>query len=77
MFLRYFAINVNDLVQFGEKSSYILSPLASLNLLATEDLPEINISIFVSHYSLSVLEKVFKEEKNENRKRDSRGVTTS
>ena len=37
------------MVQFGEKLSYILPPLASLELLAAEYLRETNISNFIYH----------------------------
>ena len=42
-------INVTGLVQFGEKLSYILPPLASLELLAAENLRESNIWNFIYH----------------------------
>ena len=67
----YLVINVNGLVQFGKKLSYVLPPfyLSSNYLL-----------IFISHLWLwffRCLEKVFEEERNKNKEGNSRDVITS
>ena len=65
-------INVTGLVQFRERLSYILPPLASLELLAAEYLRETNISNcipFINCYLFfRCLEKVLEEERYENKK---------
>ena len=66
-------------VQFGEKLSYILPPLASLELLAAEDLRESNISNFMYHLlmvtcSLDALKKSWKRKEMRMKKGKSRGV---
>ena len=70
------------MVQFWEKLSYILPPLAFLELLAAEYLSETNLSNFIYHLlmitcSLDALKKVFEEERYENRKGKTRGLTTN
>ena len=67
------------MVQFGEKLSYILPPLASLELLAADYLRETNISNFIYHLLMVTcsLDAFEEEERKENKKGKSRGVTTS
>ena len=76
----YLVINVTGLVQIEKNLNYILPPLASYNYLQQR------ISVKLIYQFLYVingylffrcLEKVFQEEKNENEKGNSRGVTTT
>ena len=66
-------INVTGLVHLRERLSYILSPVASLELLAAEYLRETNISNCIYHLLMVTilyrcLENVFEEERYENKK---------
>ena len=76
----YIVINVTGLIQFVKNLSYILPPLGSQNYL----LQSISVKLIYQFLYLvndylffRCLEKVFEEERNENRKRISQGVTTS
>ena len=76
----YFVINLPGLVQFGKNLSYILPALASKNCLQQsisvklmyQFLYLINGYLFLRYY-----EKVFREERNQNKKGNSQGVTTT
>ena len=74
-------INVTGLVHLRERLSYILSPVASLELLAAEYLRETNISNCIYHllmvtYSLDALKTYLKRKdmriKKEERRQDSK-----
>ena len=73
------------MVPFGKKSSYILLPLSSLELLAVEYLRETSISNFIYYLYLfyiyylffRCLEKLFEEGRNETKKAKSRGLTAN
>ena len=76
----YLVVNVIGLAQFGKNLSYILPPLASQNYL----LQSISVKLIYQFLYLingylffRCLEKVFEEERNENKKGNSRGVTTT
>ena len=76
----FLLINLTVLVQFGKNVSQILPPLASQNYL----LQSISVKLIYQFLYLiygylffRCFEKVFKEERNENKEGNSRGITTS
>ena len=76
----YLVINVTGLVQFGKNLNCVLAQLASRNYLQQS----ISVKLIYQFLYLTdgylffrCLEEVFEEERNDNEKGNSRGVTTT
>ena len=76
----YLIINVTGLVRFGKNLNYILPPRASNNYLQQSISVKLiyQFLYLINGYLLfRCLETVFEEERNENKKGNSQGVTTT